>query len=34
QSPIITHRFSIDDIQKGYEAKRTGQSGKDILLRD
>jgi hypothetical protein len=27
-SPIITHRFGIDDFQKGFDAMRSGQSGK------
>src|SRR5690348_13771413 len=26
-SPIITHRFGIDDFQKGFDAMRSGQSG-------
>ncbi len=30
-SPIITHRFGIDDFQKGFDAMRSGQSGKVIL---
>jgi threonine 3-dehydrogenase len=30
-SPVITHRFSIDDFQKGFDAMRSGQSGKVIL---
>ena len=30
-SPIITHRFHIDDFQKGFDAMRSGQSGKVIL---
>ncbi len=29
-SPIITHRFSVDDF-KGFDAMRSGQSGKVIL---
>ena len=33
-SPIITHRFSIDDFQKGFDAMRSGQSGKVILSWD
>ena len=33
-SPIITHRFSIDDFQKGFDAMRSGQSGKVILSSD
>ncbi|MDI5349500.1 hypothetical protein MJL48_32805, partial [Salmonella enterica subsp. enterica serovar Kentucky] len=31
-SPIITHRFSIDDFQKGFDAMRSGQSGKVGLI--
>ncbi|MEH6812873.1 MAG: L-threonine 3-dehydrogenase [Motiliproteus sp.] len=30
-SPIITHRFSIDDYQQGFEAMLSGQSGKVVL---
>ena len=30
-TPIITHRFGIDDFQKGFDAMRSGQSGKVIL---
>lgn len=30
-NPIITHRFKIDDFQKGFDAMRSGQSGKVIL---
>ncbi|MCU6209448.1 L-threonine 3-dehydrogenase, partial [Enterobacter cloacae] len=30
-SPIITHRFSIDEFQQGFDAMRSGQSGKVIL---
>ncbi|MCH8347088.1 MAG: L-threonine 3-dehydrogenase [Proteobacteria bacterium] len=30
-SKIITHRFDIDDFQKGFDAMRSGQSGKVIL---
>lgn len=30
-SPIITHHFSIDDFQKGFDAMESGQSGKVIL---
>lgn len=33
-SPNITHRFSIDDFQKGFDAMRSGQSGKVILSWD
>ncbi|WP_424952386.1 L-threonine 3-dehydrogenase [Deinococcus sp.] len=30
-SPIITHHFSITDFQRGFDAMRSGQSGKVIL---
>ncbi len=30
-SPVITHRFAIDDFQKGFDIMRSGQSGKVIL---
>jgi len=30
-NPIITHRFPIDDYEKGFEAMLSGQSGKVIL---
>lgn len=30
-NPIITHRFKIDEFQKGFDAMRSGQSGKVIL---
>lgn len=30
-SPIITHEFSIDDFQKGFDVMCSGQSGKVIL---
>ncbi|WP_187652509.1 L-threonine 3-dehydrogenase [Xenorhabdus sp. TS4] len=30
-SPIITHQFSVDDYQKGFDVMRSGQSGKVIL---
>ncbi|HJV90876.1 MAG TPA: L-threonine 3-dehydrogenase, partial [Holophagaceae bacterium] len=30
-SPIITHRFGIEDFQKGFDAMRSGQSGKVVL---
>ncbi len=33
-SPIITHRFSVDDFQKGFDAMCSGQSGKVILSWD
>ena len=30
-TPIITHHYKIDDFQKGFDAMRSGQSGKVIL---
>ena len=30
-SPIITHTFSVDDFQKGFDTMGSGQSGKVIL---
>lgn len=30
-TPIITHQFSVDDFQKGFDAMGSGQSGKVIL---
>ena len=30
-SNIITHHYGIDDFQKGFDAMRSGQSGKVIL---
>ncbi len=30
-SPVITHRFKIDDFQKGFDVMRSGNSGKVIL---
>jgi threonine 3-dehydrogenase len=30
-SPVITHRFSWRDFEKGFEAMRTGEAGKVIL---
>ncbi|MCH8553229.1 MAG: L-threonine 3-dehydrogenase [Natronospirillum sp.] len=30
-SPIITHRFSVDDFQQGFDIMASGQSGKVIL---
>jgi threonine 3-dehydrogenase len=29
--PIITHRFPIDEFQKGFDVMRSGQSGKVVL---
>ncbi len=33
-APVITHRFSFDDFQKGFDAMLSGQSGKVILSLD
>ena len=33
-SPMITHRFGIDDFQKGFDTMNSGQSGKVILRWD
>jgi threonine 3-dehydrogenase len=30
-SGVITHRFGIDDFQKGFKVMQQGQSGKVIL---
>jgi threonine 3-dehydrogenase len=30
-SPVITHRFHIDDFQKGFDAMEEGNCGKVIL---
>ena len=30
-APIITHRFTIDDFQQGFDVLRSGESGKVIL---
>jgi len=30
-SPIITHKYDIDDFQKGFDTMRSGKSGKVIL---
>lgn len=30
-SPVITHRFPIDEFQQGFDVMRSGQSGKVIL---
>ncbi|MCP4746654.1 MAG: L-threonine 3-dehydrogenase [Desulfobacteraceae bacterium] len=29
--PVITHRFSVDDFQQGFDVMRSGKSGKVIL---
>lgn len=33
-TPIITHRFSVDEFQKGFDAMCSGKSGKVILSWD
>jgi threonine 3-dehydrogenase len=33
-SPIITHRFSFDDFQKGFDVMISGESGKVVLSLD
>ncbi|RYV03661.1 L-threonine 3-dehydrogenase [Shewanella sp. OPT22] len=33
-SPIITHSYSVDDFQEGFDVMRSGQSGKVILNWD
>ncbi|PIJ49666.1 L-threonine 3-dehydrogenase [Erwinia sp. OLTSP20] len=30
-TPLITHRFAIDDFQQGFDVMRSGQSGKVVL---
>ena len=30
-SPIITHRFTVDNFQQGFDAMASGQSGKVVL---
>jgi threonine 3-dehydrogenase len=30
-SPVITHRFNFRDFQKGFDAMKSGESGKVIL---
>jgi threonine 3-dehydrogenase len=30
-SPVITHRFSVDDFEAGFAAMKSGQSGKVVL---
>jgi len=29
--PVITHRYPIAEFQKGFDAMRSGQSGKVVL---
>ncbi len=33
-TPVITHRFGIDDFQKGFDVMESGQCGKVILNWD
>jgi threonine 3-dehydrogenase len=33
-SPVITHRFHVDDFEKGFEVMRKGEAGKVILSWD
>jgi len=30
-TPIITHRFAIDDFEQGFAVMRSGESGKVVL---
>jgi threonine 3-dehydrogenase len=30
-SPIVTHRFAVDDYEQGFAAMLSGESGKVIL---
>ena len=30
-TPVITHRFEIDDFQKGFDVMESGECGKVIL---
>ena len=30
-SPVITHRFAVDDFMQAFEVMRSGQSGKVIM---
>jgi threonine 3-dehydrogenase len=30
-TPVITHRFRFDEFEKGFDAMRSGASGKVIL---
>jgi threonine 3-dehydrogenase len=30
-SAVITHRFAIEDFEKGFEVMRSGKSGKVVL---
>ncbi len=33
-TPIITHRYHIDDFQQGFDEMRSGRSGKVVLSWD
>jgi threonine 3-dehydrogenase len=33
-TPIITHRYSIDDFEQGFAVMRSGESGKVVLEWD
>ena len=33
-SPVITHRYSFDDFEKGFAAMLSGESGKVVLSFD
>jgi threonine 3-dehydrogenase len=30
-SPLLTHRYAIDDFQEGFDVMRSGKSGKVVL---
>jgi len=30
-SPVITHRLKLDDFEKGFEAMKSGESGKVVM---
>ena len=30
-SPVLTHRFEVDDFEQGFEVMQNGQSGKVLL---
>jgi len=31
-SPVVTHRYHFTDFERGFEAMRSGRSGKVILI--
>jgi threonine 3-dehydrogenase len=33
-NPVITHRFNIDEFQKGFDVMESGECGKVILEWD